>query len=87
MSTVYMCDNCGALFSVNQPGWTEVVLKGSDWQDKTFNNAHNHGAQTRHMGPCCSVRTNTPTPRLSIDATPESYLRDHTTIRDGEESL
>lgn len=25
MSTVYMCDNCGNLFSVNAPGWEQYT--------------------------------------------------------------
>lgn len=50
MSDIKMCDSCGSVFSVNEDGWEEYTRKGSG---NAFNNAHNHGAQTMHMGPCC----------------------------------
>lgn len=67
MSAVLMCDNCGELFSVNQRGWSAMTITTSDPRD---NNAHNHGAQTRHLGPCCNRSVGEPVrPRLSITGT------------------
>jgi hypothetical protein len=57
-----MCDNCGNLFSVNEKGWTEVTIRSSS------NNAYNHGAETKHMGPCCApVTGSTVRPRVAIE--------------------
>ncbi len=53
MSAVFMCDNCGNLFSVNEDNWTEYTKKTS------VHNTYNHGAQTMHMGPCCNGNSGT----------------------------
>ena len=64
MSAVFMCDSCGELFSVNQTGWREFTETG---HGKGFNNAYNHGARTRHVGPCCNLSDgNIVKPRLAI---------------------
>ena len=61
MSAVLMCDNCGALFSVNARGWTEYTVKTNVY------NTVNHGAITKHMGPECQpLDGKTPTPRVEV---------------------
>lgn len=56
MSEVRMCDNCGNVFSVNETGWREYTetQNAGDSRNSAFNNSHNHGAVTRHIGPCCN---------------------------------
>jgi len=73
MSAVFMCDNCGNLFSVNQRGWRAFT---EQWNGKSedrdlYNNAHNHGAVTRHIGPCCNLTGSTVTPRIAIEPAKE----------------
>lgn len=55
MSDVKMCDNCGNLFSVNEPGWRQFTeqYNGDSGTYGTYNNVHNHGAITKHIGSCC----------------------------------
>lgn len=50
MSAIYMCDNCGNVFSVNEQGWREFTE-----QTNESNNSYNHGARTRHIGPYCNL--------------------------------
>lgn len=70
MSAVMMCDSCGEMFSVNQPGWREF---SEQWNGKDnrelYNNAYNHGMMTRHVGPCCNLTGQTVKPRLAIETT------------------
>lgn len=67
MSQIYMCDNCGDIFSVNQKGWRQFTESGDTAE---YHNVFNHGAMTKHIGPCCNSRTvQTPTPRVAIAAT------------------
>lgn len=69
MSAVLMCDNCGEMFSVNQNGWKEFKEEWNHDRETfhIFNNSHNHGAITRHIGPCCSLVGGTPKPRIAIE--------------------
>lgn len=55
MSAIFMCDNCGNVFSANETGWRSYTENGTGPE---FNNGHNHGARTMHMGPCCAQGTN-----------------------------
>lgn len=68
MSAVLMCDNCGTMFSVNQKGWRAFTEQWDGRGDREiYNNSHNHGAMTRHIGPCCNLSdSNEVKPRLSI---------------------
>jgi hypothetical protein len=66
MSAVYMCDNCGELFSVNARGWRQFTENGDSPE---FHNVYNHGAMTKHIGPCCNQTVTVHKPRLAIDAT------------------
>lgn len=74
MSAVLMCDNCGELFSVNAKGWSAVTVT------KSVFNEHNHGAETRHMGPCCAIQEGGPIkPRLALEnrqKTDEEFARE-----------
>lgn len=70
MSQVYMCDSCGQIFSVNQRGWRQFTEHGG--QGETFNNAHNHGAQTRHIGPCCNFQDSGVVPRVALPPTKDA---------------
>lgn len=67
MSDVKMCDNCGELFSVNQENWRQSSEQwnGDDESKRVFNNAHNHGMVTRHVGPCCAGSGGAVTPRVA----------------------
>lgn len=69
MSAVMMCDNCGNLFSVNQKGWRAFTEQWDGRGDReVYNNSHNHGAMTRHIGPCCNLTgENEVKPRLAIE--------------------
>lgn len=68
MSQVFMCDSCGNLFSVNQRGWKEFTERGDGAE---YNNAWNHGAMTRHIGPCCGFQGQTVTPRIALPPSDE----------------
>lgn len=63
MSQVFMCDNCGEMFSVNQSGWRQFTEHGDGPE---YNNAWNHGALTRHIGPCCNLTAMQPKPRIAL---------------------
>lgn len=69
MSAVMMCDSCGEMFSVNQAGWRSFEEKwnGDPSTHAIYNNTHNHGMITRHVGPCCAMSNQTIRPRLAID--------------------
>lgn len=66
MSTVLMCDNCGDLFSVNEKGWRQFTESGDTPE---YHNVFNHGAMTKHIGPCCNKAVQTPRPRAILAAT------------------
>jgi hypothetical protein len=68
MSAVFMCDSCGELFSANAEGWREFTeaWDGNRSTASQFNNPNNHGAMTRHIGPCCNLKSAGPKPRLAI---------------------
>lgn len=67
MSSILMCDNCGNIFSVNDRGWRQFTESGDGPE---YHNAHNHGAMTKHIGPCCNKAVGTPRPKM-IAATVE----------------
>jgi len=56
------------MFSVNQPGWRSFTEEwnGDPSTHTVYNNAYNHNAITRHVGPCCAMANNTIRPRLAI---------------------
>lgn len=69
MSAIFMCDNCGEIFSVNQSGWKAFTetWDGDPSTRDVFNNAHNHQAMTRHIGPCCALVSQAVKPRIAIE--------------------
>jgi hypothetical protein len=70
MSAVMMCDSCGNLFSVNQKGWRAFTEQWNGREDReVYNNDHNHGAMTRHIGPCCNLTGSEVKPRLALPPT------------------
>jgi len=74
MSALFMCDNCGEVFSVNQGNFRTFT---EDWDGNpatkdAFHNAYNHGAKSRHIGPCCNGSDATfLKPRLALPPIPE----------------
>ena len=76
MSDIKMCDNCGDIFSVNDLGWraSNEQWNGDPQTHALFNNVHNHGAITRHMGPCCSGATGTVRPRVTLAELPSGRI-------------
>lgn len=70
MSDVKMCDNCGNVFSVNEPGWEEFTRtqsRSDGNNNSVYNNSNNHGAITQHIGPCCKLgQGNVMRPRIAM---------------------
>jgi hypothetical protein len=60
MSAVFMCDNCGELFSVNTKGWRQF----SERIPASESNDYNQGVKLRHMGPCCALGDSVVKPNL-----------------------
>jgi hypothetical protein len=60
MSAVFMCDNCGELFSVNTKGWRQ----SSERIPASESNDYNQGVKLRHMGPCCALGDSVVKPNL-----------------------
>ena len=71
MSAVFMCDSCGELFSANERGWRQFTEthNGDPGTRDVYNNPHNHGAMTKHVGPCCNLTDGQIKPRLALSPT------------------
>lgn len=76
MSAVYMCDNCGNLFSVNEIGWRESKEEwnGDNATYSLFNNPHNHRCVVRHIGPCCAGGNSSLRPRVTLAELPSGAV-------------
>lgn len=72
MSAVFMCDSCGNVFSANELGWKEFTEKGTG---PVYNNPNNHGAVTRHLGPCCNPMSGGAALKPRIAIAPEEHAQ------------